>query len=62
MLQAMVKFKNPPRNRLVQIECKAYAFNIIHDSTDRLGLVHFELLVEDFPPEKDEEEEEERRR
>jgi sodium/potassium-transporting ATPase subunit beta len=45
----MVKFTNPPLNKLVLVECKAYAYNILHDSADRLGLVHFELLVEDKP-------------
>lgn len=49
---AMVKFKNLPRNKLVLVECRAYALNIEHDITSRLGLVHFELFVEDKPVEK----------
>ncbi|VDO63346.1 unnamed protein product [Heligmosomoides polygyrus] len=44
---AMVKFESLPRNRLVLVECRAYALNIEHDITSRLGLVHFELFLED---------------
>lgn len=47
---AMVKFENPSKNKVILVECRAYAYNIIHDSTDRLGLVHFELLIEDNMP------------
>lgn len=50
VLKAMVKFENPPRNRLVLVECRAYAQNIEHDITAKLGLVNFELLVEDTEP------------
>lgn len=50
VLQAMVKFENPPRNKLVLVECRAYAQNIEHDITAKLGLVNFELLVEDIDP------------
>lgn len=57
---AMVKFTSLPKNKVVLVECKAYAYNILHDSTDRLGLVHFELLVEDKVPPKDEEDEDRR--
>uniref|UniRef100_A0A914WGL0 Sodium/potassium ATPase beta subunit n=1 Tax=Plectus sambesii TaxID=2011161 RepID=A0A914WGL0_9BILA len=53
---AMVKFTKPPKNKVVLVECKAYAYNILHDSADRLGLVHFELLIEDKPVEDDEDE------
>lgn len=49
---AMVKFDTLPRNKLVLIECRAYALNVEHDITSRLGLVHFELLVQDKPVEK----------
>ncbi|VDM26575.1 unnamed protein product [Toxocara canis] len=45
---AMVRFDNPPRNKLVLVECRAYAQNIEHDITAKLGLVNFELLVEDI--------------
>jgi sodium/potassium-transporting ATPase subunit beta len=47
---AMVKFNNAQRNKVILIECRAYAYNIIHDSADRLGLVHFELLIENNEP------------
>lgn len=48
----MVKFESLPRNKLVLVECRAYALNIEHDITSRLGLVHFELFVEDKPKEE----------
>ncbi|CAJ0569391.1 unnamed protein product, partial [Mesorhabditis spiculigera] len=44
---AMVRFETLPRNKLVLVECRAYALNIEHDITSRLGLVHFELFVQD---------------
>jgi sodium/potassium-transporting ATPase subunit beta len=43
---AMVKFNNVARNVLVQIECLAYSYNIIHEPMDRMGLIRFELLIE----------------
>lgn len=43
---AIVKFVGPPEGVLVEVECKAYSLNIIHDRTNRLGMVHFEILVE----------------
>lgn len=46
---AMVKFENLPRNKLVLVECRAFAQNIEHDITAKLGLVNFEMLVEDLP-------------
>ncbi|VDK51289.1 unnamed protein product [Anisakis simplex] len=39
-----------PIVRLVLVECLAYAQNIQHDITSKLGLVNFELLVEDTEP------------
>jgi sodium/potassium-transporting ATPase subunit beta len=39
-----VKFESLPIGSLVMVECKAYAYNIIHDREDKLGMVHFELL------------------
>ena len=30
---------------MVAIECKAWAKNIVHDSQDRKGLVHFEVNI-----------------
>ncbi|CAJ0934569.1 unnamed protein product, partial [Mesorhabditis belari] len=48
---AMVRFDTLPRNKLVLVECRAYALNIEHDITSRLGLVHFEVFVQDKKPE-----------
>jgi sodium/potassium-transporting ATPase subunit beta len=31
---------------LINIECKAWAHNIIHDRFERRGSVHFELMVD----------------
>ena len=45
-----MKFNSLPVNRVVQVECRAYANNIVQDIESRLGLVHFELLREDFAP------------
>ncbi|CAJ0580890.1 unnamed protein product, partial [Mesorhabditis spiculigera] len=44
---AMVKFDHLPRNKLVFVECRAYAANIKHDITQKLGLIHFELFIQD---------------
>lgn len=44
---AMVKFENLPRNKVVLVECYAFALNIVRDITSKLGLVNFELLIED---------------
>uniref|UniRef100_A0A915HF78 Uncharacterized protein n=1 Tax=Romanomermis culicivorax TaxID=13658 RepID=A0A915HF78_ROMCU len=41
---AMVKFKSLRPGILVEVECKAYAYNIIHDRPNRLGMTHFEML------------------
>lgn len=32
---------------IVNIECKAWAKNIVHDRTDRRGSVHLEIMVDD---------------
>lgn len=42
----MVQFLNPTPGVLINVECKAWAKNIVHSRTDRLGQVHFELLVD----------------
>ncbi|XP_071531627.1 sodium/potassium-transporting ATPase subunit beta-like [Panulirus ornatus] len=39
-----VQFDRPTSNVLINIECRAWAKNIVHDRQKRLGLVHFELL------------------
>lgn len=31
---------------LINIECKAWARNIIHDRLDKRGSVHFEIMVD----------------
>lgn len=49
---AMVKFNNLPRNRVILVECRAYAQNIEIDRTSKLGMVNFELMVEDVESEK----------
>ncbi|KAI6173713.1 Sodium/potassium-transporting ATPase subunit beta family-containing protein [Aphelenchoides besseyi] len=41
---AMIKFKSLPPNRVVMIECRAYAKNIERNSDTGLGLVNFELM------------------
>jgi hypothetical protein len=45
-VQAMVKFESLAQNVIVQVECLAYAYNIIHDPIDRMGLIHFEILID----------------
>jgi len=40
------QLKNPMRGLLINIECKAWARNIIHDRINRIGSVHFELLID----------------
>lgn len=47
---AMVKFDSLPRNQVVLVECRAFALNIEHDITSRLGLVHFEVYLQDKDP------------
>ncbi|XP_056642444.1 sodium/potassium-transporting ATPase subunit beta-2 [Diorhabda carinulata] len=41
-----VHFETPKRGVLINIECKAWAKNIIHDRIDRRGSVHFELMID----------------
>jgi len=41
-----VKFMKPQYNVLIQIECKAWARNVIPNRQDRLGSVHFELMID----------------
>lgn len=41
-----VHFEKPRRHVLINIECKAWAVNVIHDRADRRGSVHFELMVD----------------
>jgi len=41
-----VRFDNPKPAQLFMITCKVFAKNIKHDSMDRSGMVHFELMVD----------------
>ncbi|XP_071445292.1 sodium/potassium-transporting ATPase subunit beta-2-like isoform X1 [Hetaerina americana] len=41
-----IHFERPTSGVLLNIECKAWAKNIIHDRTDRIGSVHFELMID----------------
>uniref|UniRef100_A0A1A9ZFE8 Sodium/potassium-transporting ATPase subunit beta-2 n=1 Tax=Glossina pallidipes TaxID=7398 RepID=A0A1A9ZFE8_GLOPL len=41
-----VHFQRPKRGIIINIECKAWARNIIHDRKERVGSVHFELLID----------------
>jgi len=41
-----LNLKNPKKGVLLSVECKAWAKNIRHNSMDRQGSVHFELLVD----------------
>jgi sodium/potassium-transporting ATPase subunit beta len=41
-----VHFERPVRGIIINVECKAWAHNIIHDRSDRIGSVHFELMID----------------
>ncbi|KAK0088506.1 hypothetical protein PV325_011807 [Microctonus aethiopoides] len=41
-----VHFERPKTGILINVECKAWARNIIHNRHDKLGSVHFELLID----------------
>lgn len=41
-----VLFENPATGVLINIECKAWAKNIVHDRLERRGSVHFELMID----------------
>lgn len=41
-----VQFLRPTSGIVINIECKAWAKNIKHNRQDRLGSVHFELLID----------------
>ncbi|XP_028967340.1 sodium/potassium-transporting ATPase subunit beta-2 [Galendromus occidentalis] len=40
------QFLRPERGVLINIECKAWAANIFHDRQERIGSVHFELMID----------------
>jgi len=37
---------NPKKGVMIAVECKAWVMGIRHDSMDRIGLVHFELMID----------------
>jgi len=41
-----VQFNGPENGVLINIECKAWAGNIEHERSERIGSVHFELLMD----------------
>lgn len=41
-----VHFERPVRGIIINIECKAWARNIHHDRKERIGSVHFELMID----------------
>ncbi|KAH8409929.1 hypothetical protein KR009_001258 [Drosophila setifemur] len=41
-----VHFQRPKRGIIINVECKAWARNIIHDRKERIGSVHYELLID----------------
>ncbi|KAJ9597828.1 hypothetical protein L9F63_011323 [Diploptera punctata] len=43
-------FKSITKGVLVNVECRAWAKNIEHDRRERIGMVHFELLVDHYSP------------
>jgi len=41
-----VQFERPKQGVLINIECKAWAKNILYDRSERRGSVHFELMID----------------
>jgi len=41
-----VQFKRPKTGVIINIECRAWAKNLIHDRKERIGIVHFEILID----------------
>ncbi|PNF41573.1 Sodium/potassium-transporting ATPase subunit beta-2 [Cryptotermes secundus] len=41
-----IHFERPRTGILINIECKAWARNIIHNRQERVGMVHFELMID----------------
>ncbi|KAF6214706.1 hypothetical protein GE061_009449 [Apolygus lucorum] len=41
-----VHFKRPKTGVIINVECKAWAKNLKHDRKDKIGVVHFELLID----------------
>lgn len=40
------QFTKPERGVLINVDCKAWAANIVHDRQERIGSVHFELMID----------------
>lgn len=41
-----IHFKRPKTNIIINVECKAWAKNIRHERREKIGVVHFELLID----------------
>ncbi|KAH9512812.1 Sodium/potassium-transporting ATPase subunit beta-2 [Bulinus truncatus] len=41
-----LRFENPHPGFLLMMTCRAFARNIIHDRTEQLGQIHFEVIVD----------------
>lgn len=41
-----IHFTKPTRGIIINVECKAWAYNIKHDRKERQGSVHFELMID----------------
>ncbi|CAD6241145.1 GSCOCG00009168001-RA-CDS [Cotesia congregata] len=42
-----VNFERPTRNKIINVECRAWAKNIIFHQRQKIGMVHFELRIDD---------------
>uniref|UniRef100_A0A1B6GZX5 Sodium/potassium-transporting ATPase subunit beta n=2 Tax=Cuerna arida TaxID=1464854 RepID=A0A1B6GZX5_9HEMI len=41
-----IHFKRPKTGVIINVECKAWAKNLHHDRKEKIGVVHFELLID----------------
>jgi len=41
-----IQLTNPTRGVMIAVECKAWAENIEHDSMERRGIAHFEVMID----------------
>jgi sodium/potassium-transporting ATPase subunit beta len=41
-----IHFQRPVKGIIINVECKAWAKNIRHDRKDRIGSVHFEIMID----------------
>ncbi|XP_046401648.1 sodium/potassium-transporting ATPase subunit beta-2-like [Ischnura elegans] len=42
-----VQFKNPKKNVIINVECRAWAKNIVFQRKNQLGSCHFELMIDE---------------